>query len=103
MELESFFIYILVAVTSAAMVAFGVLRLGLRMDMLRKVLREVSECIGAFVVFFAINTILGIIAVFTFRGYVGFLSLYVVTDLMLVLLSAIQGFIFQLWWRRSRL
>jgi len=102
MELESAFIYVLLAATSALMICLGVMRFGLKMDTLGNVLREISECVGASVVFFAINAGLGVTVVFLVRGAFAFLSLYAVTELMLVFLSAVQGFVFQLWWRRSR-
>jgi hypothetical protein len=102
MELEVFFNYLLVAATSAIAFWFAVRRLRLRPEILQGAVRELVECVGASVVFFLINAVLGIAGVFLIRGVWRFLGFYVLTGFMLVVFSLLQGFLFQMWWRRSR-
>ena len=102
MLLQSTFIYIVAGVTSMMGFLFAVKRLEMKAITLRPVMRELFQCVGAFVVFLAINIVVGTTAVFLIRGASRFLPLYTVGDVMLILLSAFQGFIFQLWWRLTR-
>ena len=59
------------------------------------------ECVGSFAVFLTMNICLGIAVVLTIRSVTTtFVSLYMLADVMLVILSMLQGFAFQLWWRK---
>jgi hypothetical protein len=103
MGLEDLLIYVLTAMTSFAVVFVGITRLALKPVTLRAALREFTECLGASVLFFAFNSLLAIAVVFLVRGLWGFVSVYLLTNWMLVVISAFQGFVVQMWWRRSKL
>jgi hypothetical protein len=95
------FVCVLVIFTSA-MACYGGRRIaGLSPVRLQTALWEFIGCLGAFAVFLLVNLMLGLAMVFMIRGTLGFMSVYVLADMMLVLLSALQGFIFQLWWLGS--
>jgi hypothetical protein len=102
MWLENSFAYILVAATSVLFFLFGVKRLRLDPHLLRGALAEVTECIGASVVFLGINALTGLLVIFTIRA-LRFFPLYALSDLVLVFLSAFQGVLFQRWWRKSQI
>jgi hypothetical protein len=101
MQLELVFEYLLVATTSAIAFWFAVRKLTLRPGVLQRAFRELLECVGASLVFFIINAVLGLVGVFLIRGVWRFLGLYVLTGFMLVVFSLAQGFLFQMWWRLS--
>ena len=42
-------------------------------QLLRVVFRELAECVGASIIFFAMNVVIGVIGVFLVRGFWGFL------------------------------
>jgi hypothetical protein len=68
---------------------------------LRPAVETVLECIGASSVFMAVNLILGAAIILATRGWTSlFVSLYIIGDFTLVILSIFQGFLFQLWWRK---
>ena len=102
MTLDDLYIYILVALTSGLVYYLAVKRFRLNPKVLRPVFEEFSQCIGAFILFLLLNAGIGVVGAFFIRTVWRFFPLHTVTDLMLVFLSAIQGFLFQLWWRRSR-
>lgn len=61
------------------------------------------EYIGAAFVFLCLNLVLGVAIVLALRWLTPwFVSLYQVTDVVLVLLSVLQGVVFQTWWRSAR-
>lgn len=69
---------------------------------LRRASEITLECIGACVVFLGLNLALGVALVLLIRGLTPwFVSLYDVSDTILVVLSVLQGFVFQIWWRSS--
>src|SRR5215467_1943472 len=100
--LQTTFIYFISAFTSIAIFILAVRRLGLKTDVLRKAVRDVVECVGAFAVFLTLNIAVGMSIIFLIREVWRFFPLYTLADAALVVVSAFQGFIFQLWWRRSR-
>ena len=102
MILEELFVYLVAGLTSLLVFAFAIQRLRLNSTALREVLSEFVECVGAFLVFLVLNVGIGMVVTFGIRTLWKFFPLYAVTDLTLILMSAAQGFIFQLWWRRSR-
>jgi hypothetical protein len=63
-------------------------------------LRKCMECIGAFVVFLSVNVGLGLAVIFVARMITAhFISVYsTVANPSLVILSAVQGISFRLWW-----
>src|SRR5262245_10760948 len=68
----------------------------------RQAASEVMECLGIFIVFLGVNVCLGLGAILLVRSVTQiFVSLYVMDDVTLIVLSALQGFIFRLWWRST--
>jgi hypothetical protein len=63
-------------------------------------LRKGMECIGASVVFLSVNVALGLAVIFVVRTITAhFISVYsAVANPSLVILSAVQGIMFRLWW-----
>ena len=60
------------------------------------------QFIGTFAFFFGLNVALGLTIILLIRAFTShFVSVYVLGNLMLVILSAGQGFVFQLLWRRE--
>lgn len=69
---------------------------------LRSAFEMTLECIGTSVVFLGLNLALGVALILLIRGVTSwFVSFYEVTDTILVVLSLLQGFVFQLWWRSA--
>ena len=61
---------------------------------------ELMECVGLFVLFLALNMALAAGLILLFRAASdNFISLYIVGDVAIVLVSAFQGLLFRLWWR----
>ena len=95
------FVMGLVVLTSWTAYTVGVKQPGRKEKSLRHAFATVLECLGTFSVFLAINTGLGALIIVLVRSITPqFVSLYVVGDVMLVMLSFFQGFMFQLWWRQ---
>jgi hypothetical protein len=60
------------------------------------------ECVGLCVIFMIANVGLCVGIVFLIRGLTStFVSPYIASDLTLVTVSALQGFVFRLWWRSA--
>lgn len=93
--------FVLVAITSAA-TYIVINKTAAPRRPLFDVVRALMECIGAFVAFFAINVGLGAAIILLTRALTQrFVALYVLESVMLAILSAFQGFLFHLWWRRG--
>jgi hypothetical protein len=69
--------------------------------------RPISEAVrvlfdwaGVFVLFFCGNLALGLVVIFLLRGITRrFFALYGLENFLLLILSAAQAFVFQMWWR----
>lgn len=97
--MDDAFVLILVGLTSTGAYAVGARWLGLSAKALRGAAGKVLECLGLVVVFFAVNLAAGMIAVFAARAVTrGFVSLYLADDVLLLVLSLLQGLLFA-WWR----
>ena len=97
--MEQFFILVLVGLTSAGAYVLGLSVLGLSTRGIRDAVGKMLECFGISLVFFVINLATGVIAILLARAAMrGFVSLYMVTDVTLPVLSLMQGLTFQ-WWR----
>jgi hypothetical protein len=60
------------------------------------------QCIGAFALFLMMNVILGTTAIVIIRSITQrFIAVYDLDDLLILVLSAVQGFMFQRWWARD--
>ncbi|MBI4471546.1 MAG: hypothetical protein HY646_02690 [Acidobacteria bacterium] len=67
---------------------------------LRRAFQILLECIGTASVFLAINIIIGIFLILAIRSVTPlFLSVYLLNDALLIVLSFLEGFVFQIWWR----
>lgn len=87
-----------VALTSAAAFLLG-RRRGLPPAFLRRALARVCECVGLTVAFLLLNTALGAVLTLTARALTHrFVSLYLVTDSVLLGLSALQAIGLRWWW-----
>jgi hypothetical protein len=57
------------------------------------------QCIGAFALFLTVNVTLGAVAIIMIRSITySSIAVYDVDDPLILILSAVQGFIFQRWW-----
>ena len=98
MVLEQLFLLALVAVTSVAACAVGIAGLGLRPARLWEAGRFALQLVGMSTLFFVGNLAIGLICVLAVRGATGtFVSVYLLNDLTLGVLSAVQGVCFECW------
>ncbi len=96
--MEGYFVLFPVLMTSAAAYLLG-RRRGLRAAALRPVAARVLECVGLTAVFLVVNTLAGAGLTLLVRLVAGrFLSLYLVTDTVLLFVSALQAVAFRWWW-----
>jgi hypothetical protein len=62
--------------------------------------REMFDWAGVFALFFAANLALGAVVILILRGITQrFYALYGLENFLLLILSAAQAFVFQMWWR----
>ena len=60
------------------------------------------DWIGLFALFFGANLAFGLLSILAIRGLTPrFVSLYELENFLLPILSAIQAFVFQHWWKRA--
>jgi hypothetical protein len=96
--MKPLFLLVVVALTSVGACVVGVRRLGLRPHRLRAAVASTCQLAGVAIVFLALNVALGLAAVFFARGVLRiFVSVYVLNDAYLPLLSVIQAVIFESW------
>jgi hypothetical protein len=102
MDLEQIVLPALVAATSLGAYLIGTRGLGLPPGGLRRAGARALETIGLLIVFAAANLGLGVAVILAWRGLTGeFLSLYLLNDAVLGILSLLQALIFQWWWART--
>ena len=90
------------AVTTLAAYSVGSRRLGLPSARLGHAVGRALDCIGLGLVFLALNLLVGGAVVLGLRLATGrFVSLYVLNDVTVLLVSLLQGLIAQ-WWREER-
>jgi hypothetical protein len=98
---QDLFILALAAVTSCAAYLVGRWRLRLTPGGLRSASVRLLECVGLALLFLLANHALGITAIVAARAVTGaFVSLYLVDDASLVVLSLLQALVFA-WWRHG--
>ena len=98
MVLEQIFLLALVAVTSVAACVLGIAGLGLRPARLWEAGRFALQLVGMSTLFFWGNLTIGLVCVLAVRGTTGaFVSVYLLNDLTLGVLSAVQGVCFECW------
>lgn len=92
----------LVAVTSAAAYLIMSRWRPLNMRALRHALGGLLDWIGLFTLFLVANLGIGVVLILLVRGFTPrFISLYELQNLMVLVLSGVQAFVFQQWWTRS--
>jgi hypothetical protein len=92
------FLLIVVALTSVAACVVGVRSLGLRPVRLGAAVLGLCQLAGVALVFLVLNAAVGLTVVLVARGILGvFLSVYLLDDVYLPLLSLIQAVIFESW------
>ena len=99
--MNSVFIFLLVVVTS--WIAYNATnRPPGDAPNLSKALGAFFEYVGMFVLFFVANLGLGLLIVILLRTFSErFFSLYVLGNIFLLILSAVQAFVFQFRWKRG--
>ncbi len=91
-------ILLLAGLTSIGMYVLGSKWLGYAQDTLGAAVTKVVECIGVVLAFFLVNLAAGLLIVLAARHLMGgFVSLYLVGDVTLLVLSLLQGLTFQFW------
>jgi hypothetical protein len=84
--------------TSAGACAIGVRRLGLPGDRLGQAILGMCRFAGTAIVFLALNVAIGLAGVLLARGILGvFVSVYLLNDTFLPVLSVLQAVIFECW------
>ena len=90
-----------VALTSGAAFVLG-RRRGIPAVGLRRALARVCECVGLAVAFVALNTAIGAVLTLLARAVTHrFVSLYMVTDSVLLGVSALQALALRWWWQSN--
>ena len=98
--MNSIFIFVLVIFTS--WISYQATKHRADATNLRLALLAFLECVGMFVMFFVANVVLGALLVLILRTFTGrFLSIYILGNMLLVILSAVQAFVFHHRWRRG--
>ena len=96
--MEPLFILIVAGLTSVGVFILGVTGLRLCKSGLWRALGKACECLGLTLVFFLLNLAVGMLAVLAVRSLIGrFVSLYIVSDATLLMLSLLQALTFQAW------
>jgi hypothetical protein len=97
---EDLLLPLLVLLTSTGAYVIGARVLGLPGRGLGPAVRQTFEMAGLTVVFLVVNLALGLAFVLASRALsMPFVSVYILNDVTLIALSALQGVIFG-WWRR---
>jgi hypothetical protein len=101
--MQPVFILSVVGLTSMGMLILGVKGLRLSRSGLWLALGQACECVGLTLVLLALNVAVGMIAILAARLLSGrFVSLYIVSDTTLLMLSLLQALTFQAWREGSR-
>lgn len=99
--MDHLFLLLLVATTSAAAVLVGTRGLHLPRARLAVGFRCALELLGVSVLFFAVNLVVGLTVILAVRAFTRqFWSAYLLNDFGLMVLSVVQGIVFECW-RRS--
>jgi hypothetical protein len=96
--MHQIFLPLLIGTTSLAVFVIGVRGLGLSWTRLIVGIQSALEIIGASVMFFVVNLMVGLSVILAVRVFTTqFVSVYLLNDLMLVVLSTVQGMVFCCW------
>src|SRR5262245_12781545 len=97
--LENNLVLLIVLTTSAGAYLLGRWGMGTRKISLGNAVRRFVEYLGAFVIFLMANMVLGVALILLIRWTTArFVSIYLLDDVMLIILSAVQALIFYSWW-----
>ncbi len=89
---------VLFGCTSLGAYLVGTRGFGLSKERFQAAVGRMLTCLGTTLIFFGVNLGVGILVVLTARALpLGFLSMYLNTDVSLLVLSAIQGVTFACW------
>jgi hypothetical protein len=100
--MESSYLFAIAALTSGFVWFLGRRPLGLTRATLPKAVGAAVECLGAAIVFWMLNVAAGASLALVVRGIgLGFVSLYVNTDVSLAVLSLGQALVFDAWRREG--
>ena len=98
--MDQVFLLLVAGATSAGGLLLGAWGLGIPRARLRGGILRALEFAGASAVFFLVNLVVGISVILAVRTFTShFLSAYLLNDVALVVLSAIQGIVFECWRR----
>ena len=96
--MESIFIFLIVGITSA--ITYFAPRRDKRAR-IREAIRALFEYAGTFSLFFAANIGFGVFVIFFIRTFTSrFVALYTLENMLLLILSAAQAFVFHRSWKR---
>ena len=99
--MEAYYLLLLFSLSSLALYVAGTRALDLRRGTLSVALGRLLECAGLVIVLVFLNTAAGFLLVLALRSLTGsFVSLYLNTDITLVILSVVQAVVLQ-WWMRA--
>ena len=99
--MDHVFLLLLVGTTSAAALLIGTRGLRLPRARLAVGFRRALELLGASVLFFVVNLVVGLTVILAVRVFTRqFWSAYLLNDVGLMVLSVVQGIVFECW-RRS--
>ena len=98
--MENIFAFLLIVSSSAGAYAIGRTTWPASGRSIREAIEILLECVGASAVFLVFNIVFGAAIILLIRTLTTrFLSLYQLGDIVVPVLSIVQGFVFQLWWR----
>jgi hypothetical protein len=98
--MEEMFLPLLVVLTSVGACVVGSLVFGLSLRGLAPAMRQTLELVGLTVIFLVANLSLGLAVVLGARALsMPFISVYILNDASLIVLSAVQATIVAWWWR----
>jgi hypothetical protein len=101
--MPTFTLAIVVALTSLSAYLVGTLFARLRWTDLRGAVMEALEYLGLIVIFLLANLTVGLTLILGLRALTGrFVSVYLLNDEVLAILSLIQALVFHRWRERSR-
>jgi hypothetical protein len=96
--MAGFLILTLVGVTTVGAYIVGRRGYGFSRRQLMRAVAVVLDGIGISLIFFIINLLVGAILIIVLRQLMGkFVSIYILQDISLLILSFIQGLVFQKW------
>ncbi len=101
--MRSITLVLIVGLTSLAAYLAATRFAGRRRADLQGALKETLECLGLVVIFFLVNFAVGTALILGLRSLTGqFISVYIVNDATLAVLSLLQALVFYRWRARSK-